>query len=139
MPRYMEHGIHVVLAPEQLGTFFGIPLTNTLLTSWVVVILLTLFTFFVGKKVKIIPTKIQLLFESLIEYVLSYMEETLESKELARRFFPLIATLFLFIFFANLIEFTPGIGSIGLFHEAGEFVPLFRSVNTDLNVTPSNE
>ena len=42
--------------------------------------------------------------------------------------------MFLFIFAANVIEFTPGIGSIGFFH--GEaFTPILRSLNTDLNAT----
>jgi F-type H+-transporting ATPase subunit a len=62
--------------------------------------------------------------------VYDFSAETLESRALARRFLPLLLTLFLFIFISNAMEFTPGIGSI-LF----EGMPLFRSVNTDLNVT----
>jgi F-type H+-transporting ATPase subunit a len=55
---------------------------------------------------------------------------------MARRFFPLLVTIFLFVFTSNLLEFTPGIGSIGIYRSwGGEFVPLLRSVNTDLNVT----
>ena len=65
----------------------------------------------------------------------------LENELVARRYLPLLITLFLFIATANLIEFTPGIGSVGFYHtsevagQAPEFIPLFRSVNTDLNVT----
>ena len=63
-------------------------------------------------------------------------DETLESRDMARRFFPLLITIFLFIFTSNMLEFTPGVGSVGIFRSwGGEFVPLFRSVNTDLNVT----
>ncbi|HEY4487392.1 MAG TPA: F0F1 ATP synthase subunit A [Candidatus Paceibacterota bacterium] len=130
----MDEGIKVVLAPEQLGTFFGIPITNTLLMSWVVVALLICVAFFVGKKIKLTPSRIQLLFEWLVEFVYDYIAETLGSRELARKFFPYLCTVFLFIFTANLIEFTPGIGSLGLF-DHGEFLPILRSLNTDLNVT----
>jgi F-type H+-transporting ATPase subunit a len=70
----------------------------------------------------------------MVSFVYDYVAETLESRDLARRFFPLLTTIFLFIFTSNLLEFTPGIGSIGLFR-GEEFVPLLRSVNTDLNVT----
>ena len=49
-------------------------------------------------------------------------------------FFPLLMTIFLFVFAANILEFTPGIGSAGFFHPDGAFTPLLRSVNTDLNV-----
>src|SRR3989338_4392866 len=130
----MNEGIHVVLAPEQLGTFFGIPITNTLLMSWIVVVLLVVVCFLVGNRLKLIPSRIQLLFEWLVEFVYDYIAEILESRELARKFFPFLTTIFLFVFTANLIEFTPGIGSLGFSHE-GEFLPLLRSMNTDLNVT----
>ncbi|HEY4521288.1 MAG TPA: FoF1 ATP synthase subunit a, partial [Candidatus Paceibacterota bacterium] len=72
--------------------------------------------------------------EWLVEFVYDYIAEILESRALARKFFPYLTTIFLFVFIANLIEFTPGIGSLGFTHE-GEFLPLLRSMNTDLNVT----
>ncbi|MDO8514847.1 MAG: F0F1 ATP synthase subunit A [bacterium] len=132
----MEKGIHVVLAPEVLGTLWGIPITNTLITSWIVIALLVALAFAIGSRLKMTPSRFQTLFEWLVAFIYDYVAEVLESRELARRFFPLLVTLFLFIFTANLIEFTPGIGSVGFFRSwGGEFVPLFRSVNTDLNVT----
>jgi F-type H+-transporting ATPase subunit a len=67
--------------------------------------------------------------------VYDYIAETLESRDMARRFFPYLTTIFLFVFTSNLIEFTPGIGSLGFFGPGGAFTALFRSVNTDLNVT----
>ena len=43
----MEEGIHVALAAEKLGEFLGIPITNTLVTSWVVIGLLVGLAFLV--------------------------------------------------------------------------------------------
>ncbi|HEY4522074.1 MAG TPA: F0F1 ATP synthase subunit A [Candidatus Paceibacterota bacterium] len=131
---HTDSGIHVALAPEQIGTFAGIPITNTLVTSWIVVGVLIVVGYIIGSKVKMVPTRLQTLFEWLFGFVYDYISETLESRDLARRFFPFLVTIFLFIFTANILEFTPGIGSIGLLR-GGEFVPLLRSVNTDLNVT----
>ena len=132
----MESGIHVALAPEVVGTVFGIPITNTLITSWAVIAILLVVGILVGRGVKLIPSRFQLLLETLFSFVYDYIAETLESRKLARRFFPLLTTIFLFIFTSNLLEFTPGIGSFGIYHSwGGEFIPLFRSVNTDLNVT----
>ena len=127
-------GIHITLAADTLGHLLGIPITNSLLLTWVVFVLLALTAFFVGRSVQLIPGRVQAAFETLCETVLNYMAETLESRELAKRFFPLIATIFLFIFTANMITFVPGIESVGL-EERGHFVPLLRPVNTDLNVT----
>jgi F-type H+-transporting ATPase subunit a len=130
-----EAGIHIVpLAAEKLGTFHGLPINNTLLTSWAVIAILIGIAFFVGRSIKIVPGKVQIIFESLIAYVYDYMTETFEDREMARTFLPLILTIFLFIVTANVLEFTPGIGSIG-FHKLEGFIPLFRSMNTDLNVT----
>ena len=130
----MEKGIKVILAPEHIGTIFGLPLTNTLLTSWIVVAVLVVIAILVGSRLKMTPSRPQVLFEWLVEFIYDYVAEILESRDLARKFFPLLATIFLFIFTSNLLEFTPGIGSIGLTH-GKEFIPLLRSVNTDLNVT----
>lgn len=130
----MNEGIKVALAPETIGNLWGLPITNTLLMSWAVIIILGTIAYFVGKNVQLIPSRFQTLLETLFGFVYNYIAETLESRELARKFFPLLLTIFLFIFTANMLEFTPGIGSVGLYH-GGEFIPLFRSANTDLNAT----
>jgi len=135
---HADSGIHIALAAEKVGELFGIPITNTLLTSWAVILILFVIAFFVGRNLKMVPGRIQTLFESMVSFILDYMTEVLEDGKLARKLFPLITTLFLFIFASNILEFTPGIGSWGLIeHTAlGEtFTPLLRSVNTDLNVT----
>ncbi len=127
-------GIHVALAAEKIGTFMGIPITNTLLMSWIVIALLFIFAFFVRRNLSLIPGKFQTFVELLFGYVYDFIETTLEDKKWARRIFPLLLTLFLFIALANLLEFTPGVGSFTITHE-GETAPLLRSMNTDLNVT----
>ncbi|MDP3645543.1 MAG: F0F1 ATP synthase subunit A [bacterium] len=130
----MEEGIHVALAPEQLGSFLGLPITNTLLTSWAVMLVLIIIAVTVSSRLRLIPNKLQTVLEWAFEYIYDYVAETLESRQLATKFFPFLMTIFFFIFTANLLEFTPGIGSVGFFGEH-EFFPLLRSVNTDLNVT----
>jgi F-type H+-transporting ATPase subunit a len=131
----MQSGIQVILAPEVIGHIGSFAITNTLLTSWVVVVILLVVSVLIGSRLKMVPSRFQLLFEWLVGFIYDYVAETLESRDLARTFFPYLATIFLFIFTSNLIEFTPGIGSVGFFQPNGGFIPLFRSVNTDLNVT----
>ncbi len=137
-------GIHIALAAERVGTFLGFPITNTVLMSWVVMAILITLALVVRQRLTLVPGRFQTLVESGLGYVSDYMTEVFEDVKLARRFFPLIVTMFLFIFIGNLIEFTPGIGSIGFYvvndlpaqaggHET--FTPLLRSLNTDLNVT----
>lgn len=122
-------GIHVALSAERLGTFLGIPITNTLITTWIVMAVLVLIAVLTYTRLKMIPSKVQALFEILFEFVYDYITETLDSRDMARRFFPLLTTIFLFVLFLNWFEFLPGVESI-LYH--GD--PLFRGVNTDLTV-----
>lgn len=128
-------GIHIALAAEKLGTFLGIPITNTLITAWIVMALLIVVGVFAGTRARLVPSRIQLLFEMAFEYAYDFMTRILENRNVARRYFPLLMTLFLFIFVSNAVEFTPGIGSITFDTADGHSYPLLRSVNTDLNVT----
>jgi len=130
----MHSGIEVVLRAEQIGSVFGFPITNSLLMTWVVMALLIGFSYFFGRRLKMVPGKFQAGVEWAFTSVIDYMTETLESRELALRFFPLIATIFLFIFIGNELAFVPGVGSIGIFHET-EFAPLLRAPSADLNFT----
>jgi len=127
-------GLHISLAAEKLGTLWGLPITNTILTAWVVSILLIIASYLIGKNPQLIPTKVQVAFEWLFETVFNFVEESLGTHSMAKRFFPLIATIFLFVLTANLFDFLPIVGSIGLWH-GSELTPLFRPVNSDLNMT----
>ncbi len=126
--------MHISLAAERLFTIWGIPVTNTLTAEFVVIVMLGLVAFFVGRNPSLIPSKIQNFFEMIIDFALGYMENVFGSRKMAKQYFPLIATIFLFIAASNLFDFIPFVGSIGIWNH-GELVPLLRPVNTDLNVT----
>ena len=130
----MHEGISVVLKAEQLGSVLGFPITNSLIMAWVVMALLIGGAFFFSRSLSLIPGKLQAGIEYAFEGALAYMAEVLESEVLARRFFPLIASIFIFVAFINEIEFFPGVGSLGLWH-ASEFLPILRAPTTDLNFT----
>lgn len=134
---FME-GIHISLAAEKLGSFMGVPITNTLIMVWVVSAILIVCAVVFGRKLSMVPGRFQVLLEVGIGGGMSYIEDTLESKRLARLFFALIASLFIFILVGNLIQFVPGVGSIGFYSMEKDhlvFAPLFRGLATDLNVT----
>lgn len=131
----MDSGISVVLKATPLFSLWGFPVTNALLMTWVVMALLIGFAVIFRSTLKLVPGKLQAGVEAAFEFAEGYMAEVLESRELARKFFPLVATIFIFIAFCNELEFFPGIGeSIGLVR-AGAFAPLLRTPTTDLNLT----
>ncbi|HEY0010379.1 MAG TPA: F0F1 ATP synthase subunit A [Candidatus Paceibacterota bacterium] len=127
-------GMHVVLKAEPVGHFLGLTLTNSLLMTWVVMAVLVIFALLFRRKIALIPGKLQAGVEWLFEGVLGYMEDVLEDAKLARRFFPLVMTIFLFVLVGNEMAFLPGVGSIGVEGEHG-LTPLFRAPGADLNFT----
>jgi F-type H+-transporting ATPase subunit a len=130
----MTGGIQVELKSAVLGHVLGLPITNSLVMTWIVMAILIIFAFFFGRSLKLIPGKFQAAIEWGIEGAMGFIATTLENETLARRFFPLIATIFLFIFVSNELEFFPGVGSIGFF-SGSDFTPLLRAPTADLNFT----
>lgn len=124
---HAEGGIHVALAAQKLGEFLGIPITNTLVTTWLIVGILVVLAVLLRNKIKLIPGRFQTLLEMVFEFVFNYVKETLGSEKMAQRFFPLLTTIFIFVLCLNWFEFLPGVESIKYHGE-----PLFRGVNTDL-------
>ena len=118
----------IVLKPEVLGQVGFLPVTNTLLVSWMVMAILIVASFLVTKKVSLVPSGFQNFFESIIDLGYTTVEDLAHSK--AKVFFPMVMTFFLFIATANLIGLLPGFATIK-FHD----VPLLRSINSDLNTT----
>ncbi|HWB33978.1 MAG TPA: F0F1 ATP synthase subunit A [Candidatus Paceibacterota bacterium] len=130
----MESGLHITLASERLFTVWGIPVTNTIVAMWVVIAALLVAAFIIGRNLSLVPSRVQSALEMAYEYVYGYVHDTLGSDTLARRYFPLIATIFLFIFTVNLIEFSPLFGPLTVAGQDGS-VPLFHVVSSDLNTT----
>jgi F-type H+-transporting ATPase subunit a len=126
--------IHVDLKAAVLGHVLGLPITNSLLMTWVVMAILILFAFFFGRSLKMVPGKFQAGIEMAVSGAYDYIATTLENDALAKRFFPLIASIFLFVFVSNELEFFPGVGSIGFFQN-GVLTPILRAPTADLNLT----
>ncbi|HLC99517.1 MAG TPA: F0F1 ATP synthase subunit A [Patescibacteria group bacterium] len=128
----------ISLIPEPIAHIGGFIVTNSFLTALIVTICLTILSLIATRHMRFVPRGLQNFFEMVVEAILGMVEQVLESKEKARQIFPLIATIFLFILFANWMGILPGVGSIGLYETHNgeqEFIPLFRSTNADLNMT----
>lgn len=134
----METNIPISLKAEPILHIGSFPVTNTLLLTWGVLILFIALGLFLRKKWHVIPGKLQSVFEFVTEEVLKLMESVLGERSKAERFFPLVATIFLFILISNWMGLFPFLGSIGVYEYHGEesvFVPFFRSPASDLNFT----
>ena len=123
---------HISLAAEKIFVVGGLPITNSLLTSWLVAIFLIVSALFITRQLTLIPSRAQLIAESLIGGLYDFFQ-TITGKYV-NQFFPLIASLFLFIITANWVGLLPGVGTIGFFRDE-KFIPLLRGATADLNTT----
>lgn len=134
----MENGITIHLAPQTVFHIGSLAITSTLITAWLTVAVIVVFAVYFKSIIRMIPGRLQTAVEALVGGAYEYVTETLESEVLARRYFPIIATLFIFILAANWIGLLPGVTSIGFWSESHgrhALIPLLYPVNTDLNVT----
>lgn len=127
--------MHIALIPETIGHIGSLLVTNTLLTSWLVMIILIALAFWGGRKPKIIPSKKQNFFEMIVETMLNFFEEVWGDKEKVKKYFAFLATFFIFILVCNWFGLIPGVGTFGFYEHGDELVPFFRSLNSDLNAT----
>lgn len=116
--------MEIHLSPEGLLKIGNFNLTNTLILSLISIFGLVLFSKIITSNLKLVPEKGQNFFEGLIESILGFMEGVVGTRGEAQKFFPLVATIFIFIITVNWIEVMPGLGSV--------FV---RSPSSDLNFT----
>ena len=114
----MEEGIHVAISAEKLGEFFGIPITNTLVTSRVVIALLSSSHSSYRSACGWSPSKFQTLLEEMFSYVYSYVAETLESRDMARQICSAPSDHLPLSLRGQHDHFVPGIGSIEYHGEA---------------------
>ena len=92
--------------------FSGWIITNTMVTTWMAILVLTVLAFFATRRMTEVPTGLQNFFEVVIEYFLN-LSESVAGPEKARKFLPLVLTIFLFIVTANWMGILPGFGTIG--------------------------
>ncbi len=122
----------------------SIPITNSLIFTWVVTLTLLLIVRAGTRKMSEVPTGTQNVVEALVGGLRGMCEGLLEPK-VAKWVFPLVATYFIFIVTANLMALLPGVGSIGwgvadtssslpwAIHHAES--PLLRPPTADANMT----
>ena len=124
----------ISLKAQELFNIGSFNVTNGLLMTLIASFILIAFSIFFRSKIRLVPGKLQGAVEMGVESLMGLMESTLGSMEAAEKYFPLIATIFIFILVSNLLGTFPGVGSI-IFKNGSEELPLFRSPAADLNFT----
>lgn len=109
-------GEPLVMIADSANDMFDVAITNTLFTAWVATALLIAICFVATRRISLIPSGFYNAFEAIIELIYNFVTGIAGERN-GRRFFPLIATLFIYIAFANWLSLTPVFNSIGMYVE----------------------
>jgi F-type H+-transporting ATPase subunit a len=135
-PEKEEHGLPQKAV--EIGNLFGLPITNSMVVTWIVSLFLIILAQASLRSVKLVPDGAQNFFEWLVESLYDFLKAIL-GEHLVNRTFWFFATIFIFILSANWVGLIPGVGTVGWGHQTSHgFVidqPLFRGANADVNLT----
>jgi len=112
--------------------------TNSMVSSWIAVVILVIFFYSIGKKIKKIPKGIQNIFEIILEKALEVVDSVTGNRKKSEKFMPIVLSLFLFILVNNWMGLLPGMGTIGFLQKQGNhlsFIPFLRGGTADINTT----
>lgn len=102
----------IIVPAEKLFGLGPLNVTNTLLTSWIVMALLIILSLLATRSMKLIPGGLQNFVEASIGFLVGQVEEIAGEKN-GRRFFMVVATIFLYIIFNNWFGLMPFFNAIG--------------------------
>ena len=123
--------IHIPpLAPEVLFHLGPLPITNTIINTWLALFVFLSLGLVLRGRLHRKPGKLQNGIEYFLEIILGYFDQVTGDRAKTMRFLPIVGSVFFFILLSNWLGLLPGTGSITVHHEF-----LLRSANTDLNLT----
>jgi F-type H+-transporting ATPase subunit a len=137
----MENKPHISFKAQEIFQIFNFPITNSVLTSLIVVLIFFVFAFFYyrdkdkpAQERSMIYYFVAFVVKALYQFFYSVLGPKIDS------YFPLLASFFLFILFNNWFGLLPGVGSIMLKineHGTTHYAPILRGGTADLNTTIS--
>jgi F-type H+-transporting ATPase subunit a len=134
---FAAEGSGVEKAATALFSIGPLPVTNSMVTSWIVALVLIVVIRLAVRRPKLIPTRAQAVVENLVQGILD-LTSPIVGERVAKPTFPLLIGLFTFILIQNWSGLFPGVGTIYMVdHKTGAWMELIRPGNADMNATIS--
>ncbi|MEY2751465.1 MAG: hypothetical protein RLZZ550_1436 [Verrucomicrobiota bacterium] len=116
-----------------LFTIAGFPISNSILTTWIIAALIIIGVRLAVGTPKLIPGKGQGVVEGMAQGLRDALEPIV-GKQMIGKTFPLLCGFFVFILLMNWSGLLPGVGTIK-FQHGGHWLDAIRPANSDLNTT----
>ncbi|MBI2984768.1 MAG: F0F1 ATP synthase subunit A [Candidatus Kerfeldbacteria bacterium] len=130
--------LSISLAAEPIAHVLGFPITNSMIGTLAAVAVIAIVARRATRRLQAVPSRWQVAAEATVDGLLGLVDSVTNDRQQTRRFFPVVATIFLFILTMNWLGLLPFFGPIGwreIEHGRETFVPFFRSGSADLNMT----
>lgn len=134
-----EHGeslIHVAIKAETLFHLGPIAVTNSMVGTLIVFVMLTSLAWWASRNHAVVPRRLQ----SLLEFPIEFLAGIVRGQHATRwrSVLPPVLAIFLIVLFSNYVGLLPGVGTIGVHvvedgHDV--VVPIIRPASADLNFT----
>lgn len=105
--------------PFHLFGLWPLGITNTLLATWLTMLILIVGSWLVTRKMEMVPGRWQSALEMIVEAFYNLVAGTTERKW-ARRFYPIVTTIMIFLLVSNWLGLLPLYGGWGVLEEAHE-------------------
>jgi len=104
---------YITVPPDHLWEVGGYTITNTLLATWLTMVVLILVGIFAGPRMSLVPSGFSGFIEMIITGFFSICA-SVAGEAHTRRFFPLVATIFFYVLVSNWMALLPGFKTVGL-------------------------
>lgn len=95
---------------EVIIPIFGVlDVTGEVIAMWILLLIVTVVSLLIRRSLKMKPGRVQNIAETAVEYLDNFFKDLLGSRK-SRKYFPFLATLFIFILLSNYSGLIPGVG-----------------------------
>lgn len=121
----------IKLAPDVLGQIGPISITSSMVSVFTVSAIMIILALILRRKLSLKPGRAQMILEMMVNLILDSMTRAFDSEKRARKFFPLMFTIFTFLIFSNYFGLIPLLDSIVI----GDGVKVFSTPTAHYSLT----
>lgn len=116
--------------PQIVFEILGVPIATSTLMIFLIALVFLVIGLVTYTTFRVYPTKFQVLVELLHDAIQDLLDEVTNDKNRSQILFPIIASMFVYLLFANLIGLIPGLSEITV-----NGASLFKTPTADFNTT----
>ncbi|MBI5412892.1 F0F1 ATP synthase subunit A [Candidatus Peregrinibacteria bacterium] len=117
------------LASETIAHIGSFPIRNSMVMGWLAMLVLITVALVIKKRgLKMVPRGLQNFVEMIVEGMFDFFDTVVQDKKQTMKFFPIVATIFIFVITSNWMGILPGVGSIGFYEKEHEIAAVENNI-----------